>query len=759
MTRAPAQGPLAAFVARGSWPLLLPLFSAPLLTAVLGKGVRVIAGLPHGRLLPPGEVAVQLVVAYTLAALARRPVPFLLSQASAVLACHAAQALRVSATGGPIRPLDVLAAPELFRVLDLRWAGVLAAPFLLVAALVAGNLAFRRGAAAAAAAGAALLAGALAFRPGLAAAVADGGLPHVPWGPTENMLRQGPAGYLLGETARLRLERREPPTLDEVRAALASSPATREPRAEGKPPSSRRDVVLILLESFWDPSLLRAAGLDRDPVDPRLRALWRSGGDSTALSPEFGGATANCEMEVLCGIPTRLVLPGIAFASGFSNDLPCLPRLLAREGFTPEAFHPNDADFWGRDRAYPRIGLARFHSAGEFELDDLDGERLSDESLFRQVRRLARPPTRGAPRLTYVLTLTGHWPYPLGERRRADAVFAASAPPEVGAYATSILHTSRALASYIEQVLADSPDALVVALGDHLPVLGESLDVYRDSGLFDAAGAVAAPAAFRAVSAVPLLVVDGRRGPVRVGTISHFELPAFVLERLGLPVPPWMAALLPPPGWHVRTRDQGLLVLSPDGASRVCHSKDEAPECGVAFRWLERASVVARDLVDGRQHALSLLPDEPAAPRSPIAPPVADNGDGGTDAISRPGGPGWANSKALALAGITRETKDPLNGNIVRDPKTGEPTGALKEAAGSLVEELIPEPTPERHDTIDASYAGFAEKERGSIAVGKRADLVVLSRDLLSGPPEEILKTRALLTLFGGKAAWRDPAF
>lgn len=70
--------------------------------------------------------------------------------------------------------------------------------------------------------------------------------------------------------------------------------------------------------------------------------------------------------------------------------------------------------------------------------------------------------------------------------------------------------------------------------------------------------------------------------------------------------------------------------------------------------------------------------------------------------------------------------------------------------------------TPEsalRHYTIDAAFAGFAEKERGSIAVGKRADLVVLSRDLLSGPPERILQTRALLTLFGGKPVWRDPSF
>jgi len=56
---------------------------------------------------------------------------------------------------------------------------------------------------------------------------------------------------------------------------------------------------------------------------------------------------------------------------------------------------------------------------------------------------------------------------------------------------------------------------------------------------------------------------------------------------------------------------------------------------------------------------------------------------------------GWANSKALALAGITKDTKDPVNGTIVRDPATGEPTGALKEAATALVEARIPIPGPE----------------------------------------------------------------
>lgn len=86
----------------------------------------------------------------------------------------------------------------------------------------------------------------------------------------------------------------------------------------------------------------------------------------------------------------------------------------------------------------------------------------------------------------------------------------------------------------------------------------------------------------------------------------------------------------------------------------------------------------------------------------------------------------WANSKAMELAGITKDTKFDGFGEIVRDPKTGEPTGCFKEGAGRLVSRLLPPVSRERR---------IAALERG---MKLAASLGITSLQNASGSREEI---------------------
>ncbi len=71
----------------------------------------------------------------------------------------------------------------------------------------------------------------------------------------------------------------------------------------------------------------------------------------------------------------------------------------------------------------------------------------------------------------------------------------------------------------------------------------------------------------------------------------------------------------------------------------------------------------------------------------------------------------WVNSKALALAGITKHTPDPPGSVIVRDPATGEPTGVLKERpAQDLIRKVIPPPSDD--EKLSALRAALAEAGR-----------------------------------------------
>ena len=82
-----------------------------------------------------------------------------------------------------------------------------------------------------------------------------------------------------------------------------------------------------------------------------------------------------------------------------------------------------------------------------------------------------------------------------------------------------------------------------------------------------------------------------------------------------------------------------------------------------------------------------------------------------------------------------------------QDPK-GQPPG------GWMPEERMTRDEMLKSFTWNAAYAAHAEKDLGSIEVGKLADLVLLDKNVMTIEPREILSTRTVMTIIGGEIAY-----
>ena len=111
----------------------------------------------------------------------------------------------------------------------------------------------------------------------------------------------------------------------------------------------------------------------------------------------------------------------------------------------------------------------------------------------------------------------------------------------------------------------------------------------------------------------------------------------------------------------------------------------------------------------------------------------------------------WANTKALELARITRDTPDPRDGRIDRDPRTGEAIGSLQEGAGERVAAIVPPPTAAERE----AGLAYALKLLNGYGITAMQDAQVFEDDLKT---YRALERRRELTMRVVAAIWWERA-
>ena len=556
----------------------------------------------------PRDLIANLLLGAVIYTLSRNLAWYLPAIAFLMAALHLTNAGKVVVLGGPMMPDDLLAVGNLFLLLEgWQLAGVVAV-VVVPAALLALAFAWRSTSTWVMLCVMATAGWGLVQAPAAISRSMDGWFGNTVWDQRSNFSGRGLLIHLVQESARYLARGENPPTRTEVAQALRElQQATPHPASFGAQSGvPGRNVHVIVLESFWDPMALTAAGLSADPIDPAFRALWAETGNSLVLSPVFGGYTANAEFEILCGFP--VTEDAVFFEGWLRRDVPCLPRHLKGIGYQSIVSHPNIAAFWNRVNAYRRIGFDRYWSKKDFLLDDMNRNFLGDASFYRQVLQKISPMLHsGIPIFNYVLTIFGHLDYPLNERRPA-VIQSAGDSKLVRDYANTMYYKSRELMAFLADLRVQDPDSLIVLFGDHPPFLGPNHGGFSDSGLLADKRANFQDSMFKTLVTTPLVVIDGPRGPLKLGEVPMYRLSGIILDLLGDQRPSLLHLAATSPDAPVRPLP-GMYFLVGEEQPLVCREGgDISDRCEPSGRWLKAMITLTQDLFGGFQHILSLEP-------------------------------------------------------------------------------------------------------------------------------------------------------
>lgn len=427
------------------------------------------------------------------------------------------------------------------------------------------------------------------------------------WNQPENFRKRGLGLHIVQEVARTLSKVGKTPSASAVNSVSIDLTYTQPELSTHQ----MRNVHMVVLESFFDPNSLGKEWVPEDPLPENFTELWDSTNRSTIMAPVFGGYTANAEFESLCGFP--VTENAVFFEGWLRKKVPCLPEVLSSLGYESIASHPNVAGFWNRTLAYNLIGFDQYWSKAEFDTSDAVGNFVLDHSLYDQVfdkiDKLDKVgKEKNSPVFNYMLTIHGHLPYPTNDNY-PDMVDAGKESKLLQGYLNHVYYKSRDLMAMLDTLRSNDPEALIVIFGDHLPNLGKNYDVYTDIGKMmpdrdDFTGEM-----FRFLSSTPLIIIDGERGPLEMGSVPLYRLPSIILSLLNAPsrsIFDWTSnpddkLIRPIYGMHFYIEDGEATECRPDNLDKGA--------CDETNNWLDDIKTLSADIFTGKQFSLNKSPD------------------------------------------------------------------------------------------------------------------------------------------------------
>ncbi|MDO4253740.1 MAG: LTA synthase family protein [Kocuria sp.] len=309
------------------------------------------------------------------------------------------------------------------------------------------------------------------------------------------------------------------------------------------------NVVMVLSESFTDPSQMEGFELDTNPI-PNTQQTMSETLAGTVYANSYGGGTSTMEFESLTGQPVGLFQPQVTspyqmFVSEQST-YPSAVGAFSATGHRTVAAHAFNLHMYKRSDVYKTLGFDEVvdDSAMQNTMRIQGNPYVSDESAYDEV--LYQMDNTEGPLFMNLVTMQNHGPYgnfysdPIG-----TDIADPSRDAEISQYTRGLSHTDVATRNFLQELEKRDEETVVVFYGDHHP------GVYNDEIL----GANTPEAQVR----TPFFVWNNKNNEAqRVPAVTPAMFLPLVYEAADAKVPPYIALLddarhTVPVTQHVRT--------------------------------------------------------------------------------------------------------------------------------------------------------------------------------------------------------------
>ncbi len=253
------------------------------------------------------------------------------------------------------------------------------------------------------------------------------------------------------------------------------------------------DVILILSESFWDPTLLSGVEFSKDPLANYREITSRDGVISGKFyTTGFGGGTVRPEFETLTGLTTDYLPGGTVPYQYVIQPIESYISLYKELGYRTIAIHPYTSSFYLRKQGYPYIGIDELYFEDEIyalgregELNVwVSGKQIADATFVEAVRYYMEQSTDDT--FVFGISMENHQPYTNKFDRfdievSSDKLSEATLM-EVKNFTQGVYEADLALGKLVDFIDSREKETVLVYFGDHLPTLGANYAAYTQSG-------------------------------------------------------------------------------------------------------------------------------------------------------------------------------------------------------------------------------------------------------------------------------------